>query len=116
MLILLFFNINLFANNYSSLLFHGNCITCHFEFKAVSAPSMIDIQKRYKITFPAKKDFVNYMITWVQHPNSKGSLMSDSIEKYGLMPELGFDISTLKQISKYIYEADFTKQHEGHKY
>lgn len=107
--------LNLEGSNYKSLLFHGNCITCHFELKSVSAPAVIDFKKRYKIAFPKKEDFVEYMATWIQHPNKNTSLMDDSITKYGLMPELGFDLDTLKQISAYIYETDFTKIHNGHK-
>jgi hypothetical protein len=41
--------------------------------------------------------------------------MLDAIEKHELMPELGFDIETLKTISEYIYETDFTQKHSGHK-
>ncbi len=47
------------------------------------------------------------MATWVQHPNAKTSLMNDAIKKHELMPELGFDLYTLKQIAQYIYNTDF---------
>ncbi len=114
-LIILIFIINLQATNYKSLLFHGNCVTCHFETKAVSAPSVIEFQKQYKLAFPNRDDFVDYMAKWVQHPNPTTSLMDGAIKKYELMPELGFDLYTLEQISEYIYDTDFTKPHEGHK-
>ena len=104
---ILFFN--LYARDYKSLLFHGNCTTCHFKVKNVSAPSIINLKKRYKSAFPQKKDFINYMATWVEHPDKKTSLMDDAIQEYELMPELGFDLDTLKQISEYIYDTDFTK-------
>ncbi len=107
--------INLNASEYQALLFHGNCITCHFENKTVSAPSVQNLKKAYRSAFPNKEDFINYMSTWVQHPNMETSLMHDAIKKYELMPELGFDLDTLKQISEYIYYTDFTKSHEGHK-
>ncbi|MGB5963959.1 MAG: cytochrome C, partial [Sulfurimonadaceae bacterium] len=63
---------------------------------------------------PKKEDFVKYMSTWVQHPNEETSIMRDAIEKHELMPELAFDLETLKTIAAYIYETDFTKKHEGH--
>ncbi len=110
LLIVLLYILNLEANNYQSLLFHGNCITCHFERKAVSAPSIQEIKLRYLSAFPKKENFVEYMSTWVKHPNTDTSLMSDAIEKYELMPELGYDMDTLKQISEFIYTHDFTKK------
>ena len=114
LLFLLFFS-SVEASNYGSLLFHGNCITCHFETKAVSAPSVIDFKEKYKTAFPKKEDFVNYMSEWILHPKAETSIMLHAIEKYELMPELGFDIETLKIISEYIYDTDFKSAHEGHK-
>ncbi len=102
------------ADKLGSLLFHGNCITCHFETKALSAPSIVEIKENYSRAFTKKQDFVKYMSTWVEHPSKKSSIMLNAIEKYELMPELGFDKSTLEIISAYIYETDFTKEHEGH--
>jgi hypothetical protein len=33
--------------------------------------------------------------------------MSDMIEKYELMPQLGYDKDTLEKIAEYIYETEF---------
>ena len=33
--------------------------------------------------------------------------MHDAIKKYELMPELGYDLDTLKSIAEYIYDTDF---------
>lgn len=106
--------LNLEASSYEALLFHGNCVTCHFEQKSISAPSVVEFKQRYLQAFPKKEEFIEYMATWIEHPNAKTSLMNDAIIKYELMPELGFDIETVREISQYIYETDFTKPHEGH--
>ena len=98
-----------------ALLFHGNCVTCHFEGRAHSAPSIQEVKERYKSAFNDKAGFVDYMSNWVLKPNAKTSLMNEAIDKYELMPELGYDLDTLKEISAYIYETDFSKKHEGHK-
>jgi len=103
------------ATNYDALLFHGNCTTCHFETESVSAPSMMIVRERYRSAFPNKADFVDYMANWVLVPDEKSSLMHDAIEKYELMPELAFDLETLKSISGYIYDTDFNQRHKGHK-
>lgn len=97
------------ADNMSSLLYNGNCVACHKDTKAVSAPSMKEIRTRYKQVFENKKDFVSYMSKWVIEPDEQTSLMHDAIDKYGLMPHLAFDEQTLVDISSYIYETDFTK-------
>ena len=98
------------ADNASSLLFNGNCLACHHETKTVSAPSMVELKSRYLSAFSKKEDFVNYMSVWVEHPNAKTSIMQDAIKKHGLMPDLGFDKETLRDISAYIYETDFKKR------
>ena len=98
-----------YANSYNELFFNGNCVTCHFKNKSISAPSIAQIKERYINAFPNKKDFINYMSVWVKNPNIETSLMHDAIKKYEIMPELGFDLNTLKDISQYIYETDFKK-------
>jgi len=55
------------------------------------------------------------MSTWVLKPDPKKSIMLDAIKKYELMPELGFDKPTLEEISSYIYDTNFSQEHEGHK-
>jgi cytochrome c551/c552 len=107
---ILFFHLlilNLLAYDCGELLFNGNCITCHSKTKSISAPSVLEIKERYINAFSNKKEFIDYMAKWVQHPNKDTSLMQDAITKYEIMPELGFDKDTLTQISKYIYETDF---------
>ena len=104
-LLILLLSINLFASSYGELLFNGNCITCHSTNELNnSAPTIIDRQKIYKSSFPLKKDFIHYMSTWVLNPNKETSLMDDAIEKYKLMPMLGYDKETLEEISSYLYD------------
>ena len=109
-LVLLASTLGLCANDYGSLLFHGNCVTCHQEDRAVSAPSMMEIKKVYKSAFSKKEDFITYMSRWVHKPTAKTSLMDGAIKKYKLMPLLGYDTSTLKEITTYIYDTDFAKK------
>lgn len=106
--------INLSANEYGSLLFHGNCTTCHAETKAVSAPSIIQIKKRYLTSFPEKEDFVAYMSSWIKNPKKETSIMIEAVKKYELMPYLHYELESLKEITAYIYETDFDKEHTGH--
>ena len=107
--LLIFSQLN--ASDMRALLFSGNCATCHFENRSHSAPSIVEIQQRYKSVFSNKKDFITYMSEWVLKPEESKSIMSDAIDKYEIMPELGYDLDTLKEITKYIYETDFAKKH-----
>ena len=105
--ILLFVGIELSANSIGSLLFYGNCATCHDKTKNISAPSISSVRASYKNAFPKREDFVKQMSTWVQHPKEESSIMLPAVKKYKLMPELVFDIDTLKDIAGFIYETDF---------
>jgi len=69
----------------------------------------MEFKQVYITAFPKKKDFIDYLSKWVVKPNSKTSLMNNAIKKYGLMPELAFDVETLKEVAEYIYDTDFTK-------
>ena len=95
------------ADKNAALYFSGNCITCHHITKTISAPSITEVKKRYLSAFSKKEDFVHYMSVWVYKPNEETSLMHDAIAKHELMPELAYDIDTLKIIAEYIYETDF---------
>jgi len=106
--LLIFSTIILEAVNYDALLLNGNCTTCHFENKALSAPSLQEIRNTYLKKYPSKKDFVTAMSTWINSPTLKDALMHKAVEKYELMPELAFDMDTLRSITSYIYEHDFS--------
>lgn len=97
--------------NYKELLFNGNCVTCHKTNNLnKSAPTIMEIQKRYKNVFLNKDEFVLYMTDWVYKPNEKTSIMQDAIDKYELMPELAYDKNTLKEISEFIYDNNFESE------
>jgi hypothetical protein len=98
-----------------SLLFHGNCVTCHFETKTVSAPAMMEVREHYKSAFGKKEDFIKYMSEFVLKPKEELSIMHYAIQKHGLMPELGYEIEVIEEIAEYIYDTDFKKPHSGHK-
>ncbi len=102
--------INLYAYNLGELYFSGNCVTCHFKTEKKSAPSIQEVKENYLNAFPKEEDFVDYMATWVLKPKKETSLMHYSIEEFELMPELGYDEYTLREIAKYIYRTDFSKQ------
>ena len=106
---LVLFTLNLYADNFGSLYFHGNCVTCHDKSKDISAPSILKIQEHYKRAFPQRDDFIRYLSKWVKKPSQEGSIMLQSVKQYDLMPELAFEIDVLQEIAGYIYDTDFSK-------
>jgi hypothetical protein len=93
-----------------SLLFNGNCTTCHFERKDLSAPAMIRVKEHYLKAFPEKKEFVKYLSQWVVDPNEESSIMQGAIKKYGIMPHLGYEKEVVEEIAAYIYDTNFKKK------
>jgi len=115
-LLFFFYTLSLFGANEGALLFHGNCVTCHNETRSISAPAMQEVRKRYLEAFPKKQDFIHYLSQWVHHPSKETSIMQDMIEKYDLMPQLGYEKEVLEDIAAFIYETDFSKKHAEHSY
>ena len=109
-LLFLFFMPYLQAQEYASLYFSGNCISCHKINESQSAPSVIEFKQRYKSTFSSKKEFIYYMSRWVFKPKKESSIMDEAVAEYGLMPELAFELKTLEIIAEYIYDNNFTEQ------
>lgn len=97
----------MYAISLGETLFNGNCVTCHKVDIPNSAPTIGEIQKRYKKALPTKEAFVTFMAKWVEKPNAKTALMPEAVSQYGLMPELGFDNETLKEIGNFLYEQKF---------
>ena len=99
--------LSLQASNYGSLLLQGNCITCHHQTRAISAPSLHDIRQNYLNAYPNKSDFTEAMAQWILEPNAQTSIMTQAVKKYKLMPQLNFQKDVLQDISAYIYETEF---------
>lgn len=95
------------ASNMEELLYNGNCQTCHFTNKSISAPSIKFIKRVYKNAFILEKDFVSYMTNFVISPNKNISLMHDMITKYEIMLEIVFEQEVIEDISRYIYRNEF---------
>lgn len=55
------------------------------------------------------------MSQWVVQPKTETSMMHDAIEKYKLMPLLGYEVTTIEDIAVYIYDTNFSQKHEGHR-
>jgi cytochrome c551/c552 len=100
-------SLTLYAISLGETLFNGNCVTCHKIDTPNSTPTIGEIQTRYKKALPSKEAFVTFMAKWVEKPDAKTALMPEAISQYHLMPELGFDNETLREIRLFLYEKKF---------
>ncbi len=100
-------SLTMYAISLGETLFNGNCVTCHKIDTPNSAPTIGEIQMRYKKALLTKEAFVTFMAKWVEKPDAKTALMPEAISQYGLMPELGFDHETLREIGLFLYEKKF---------
>ncbi|SFV52614.1 C-type cytochrome, putative [hydrothermal vent metagenome] len=101
-----FIFVGAFAEESRALLLHGNCTTCHYVDRSISAPAMKIVKKRYKKAFTTKELFVKQMVAFVKDPKEDHSIMIDMIHKYEIMPKITFDEETLNEIASYIYDTD----------
>jgi len=108
-LLLCLFAFYLYGASSGETLFNGNCIACHTTSDVTAAPTSSEMQKSYKKAFATKEKFVEFMAAWVGKPDAKTALMPEAIAKYGLMPELGYDQATLKDIASFLYDAPLQK-------
>jgi len=101
------FALSLHAATLGETLFHGNCVTCHDVSKANSAPAIHEVQTRYKQRFKTEETFTAFMVAWLQKPDAKSAIMQEAVNKFGLMPTLGYDEETLYDIAQFLYNASF---------
>jgi len=95
-------SLTMYAISLGETLFNGNCVTCHKIDIPNSAPTIGEIQTRYKKSLPTQEAFVAFIAKWVQKPDAKTALMPEAISQYGLMPELGFDNESLREIGLFL--------------
>lgn len=98
-------SIYMYAISLGQTLFEGNCVTCHQIDTEKSAPTIQKVVQVYKMRFSKKEDFVKNMAIWLIKPDTLTTLMPKKIQKYRLMPELGYDKDTLQIIAEYLYET-----------
>jgi len=105
--LILFCSCLLHAATLGETLFHGNCITCHEIATTNSAPAIKEVQAQYKQHFATEERFIEFMVGWLQKPNAKTAIMRTSIAQFGLMPTLGYDEETLREIATFLYNSSF---------
>jgi len=105
--LIVLFSVSLYAAPSGETLFQGNCVTCHDHTKTLSAPSIKEIQARYKSVFHTKEAFVSFAVRWLNAPEAKSAILQDAVKKFELMPTIGVDQESLKAIAEFLYDGSF---------
>ncbi len=103
--LIVLFSVSLYAAPSGETLFQGNCVTCHDHTKTLSAPSIKEIQARYKSVFHTKEAFVSFAVRWLNAPEAKSAILQDAVKKFELMPTIGVDQESLKAIAEFLYDG-----------
>lgn len=102
------------ANNELSLAvgqesFNLLCVSCHDASTKGSdriAPPMMAIKKHYLNNANGEATFIQNMMEFVLNPSAEKSQMLPAIERFGLMPNMGYSKQQLESIASYIYHTD----------
>lgn len=95
------------ASNNGKVLMESMCTSCHVTSgQGVIAPPIFAVKNHVKNAYPAREDFIQQIVDWVEEPNQDVSLMPGAINKFGLMPKLGYSQQDVEKIASYLYDED----------
>jgi len=95
------------SENY--LLFKGQCLICHGgapSHDELIAPPMVAVQRRYKVQFDNKEEFVEGMVAWSLNPTAESALMRGAVKEFNVMPKPATKEEDLKTIAAFIYDNE----------
>jgi hypothetical protein len=91
------------------------CFACHHPemsggHAGRTGPPMFKVREHYFREGISRKDFVDPILEYVQHPNQDKSKMPGAIRNFGLMPPLVIPKEELAIIVDYIYDHDLSSE------
>ena len=91
-------------------LYDSLCAACHVKTPPASiAPPVFALVDHTRDMYPGKVEFVNRIVDWVANPQADQALMAGAVDKFGLMPKLGYSENQVRLVAEYLYESDFKK-------
>lgn len=86
----------------------SQCISCHLPNEpGAIAPSLLEIQTAYLRAYPDSNAFSEALISFLTHPKRENALLPEAVEKYGLMPAMGYNTDKLRDLASYLYHSNF---------
>ncbi|MRI63916.1 hypothetical protein EDM00_07935 [Ornithobacterium rhinotracheale] len=90
----------------------SQCYVCHHPTAPEgnrAAPTLFEIKKAYLQPGVSEEQFIKEFVDFTHQPTQEAAKMKEAIQKYGLMPNNGFNREDVEAIAKYIYENDLPK-------
>jgi cytochrome c551/c552 len=101
------------AENEGLLLMKSKCYMCHSvttkSHDDIIAPPMIAVKRHYTNKYDNKKDFVNAIVNWSVDPKEDNALMPGAINRFKVMPKMGFTKEDMEKIANYMYDNELEK-------
>ncbi len=101
--------------------FETMCGICHWQKMPEKpvAPPVYNVRRRYLMQYPNEEQFVDAVSKWVEKPEHEKALLHGAVERFNVMPKLGYSKEDVKEIAAYIYKTEFPmpkgmgKMHRG---
>ncbi len=88
-------------------LLESNCLSCHAvnpSEEGKVAPSLAAVKKAYTAAGGSRADFISAFAGFLKKPSAQAAKMPEAVEKYGLMPKMGFSDVQLEAVAAYVYD------------
>ena len=89
-----------------------SCFSCHSPNASIGngiAPPMVAIKKHYIAYNTAQAEFTKELIKFINNPSEENSKIPNAIQKFNLMPKMGFSEDEITKIAAYIYNTELEK-------
>ncbi len=92
-------------------LFDTKCGICHWQKMPENpvAPPVYNVRRRYLMQYATEEKFVNAVTSWVENPEHEKALLHGAVERFNVMPKLGYTKDEVRKIARYIYQTDFPR-------
>jgi len=93
-------------------LMETNCLICHGNGTShddILAPPMKGVKNHYMEDGMTEQAFIDAITNWLAEPKEENSRMLGAIERFKIMPKLGYKTEEVKAIAAYIFNNNMPK-------
>lgn len=93
-------------------LLESNCLSCHAldpSGENKIAPSLTEVKNAYMAATGSRADFISAFAGFLKNPSTPTAKMQQAVDKYGLMPKMGFSDAQLEAVAAYVYDQAVEK-------
>ena len=103
------FSSSIFASS-GETAFNNLCSSCHStQGQSGIAPPIFGVIDHVKKAHPERDDFVQTVVDWVNNPTKEKALMPGAVDKFGVMPKLGYPEEQVREIAEYLFDGDLSQ-------